>query len=390
MSKKETAPLKKRPLGFIKLLFFIIFLSLILTLGYRSYKILKSSPSSLPLPYKLKGQELSKELKDKIASAQVLIIGDEKAKWLERLSAEIQKQTSKNLAEPLKIINLAQNHEGLHRTLHKISELDKVPRLVFYVGGSSEFYEQIFHKKDMETILLNIDKYQKFSMNILYITMPFLAPLFYQNVKKVELHGIKPNMEVFLSSEKMRAMELTYKLYQIQLDELLRIFRLKDAKVIFITSPYNYELAPAKVCENAVDDLVNAKLSEYKALLQEKRFKESIKLGLEIAQKHPGHAELYHLLGQNSLKLGLFKRAREYLVMAKALDCEPHLGSPVFNSIQKSFAEKKDIELIDFDLMINSHLGSNKLFLDEQIPQEIYFEELQSEMIKTIKLYYKI
>jgi hypothetical protein len=390
MVKKETAAAPKPRKSPLKSL---ILLGLILGMGFffhKVYKNLKASTTSLPLPYKLTTEAIEPELVEKIANSQVLIIGDEKALWLERLSEEIQKQTSKNLAEPLRIINLGQKNEGIHRTLYKISKLEKIPKLVFFLSGGSEFVEKTFHKSEMEKIFRNIEKYEKFSLSTLYITFPFIAPLFYESVKKVNLGSITPNSDQYLSDEKMKQLELIYRLYQIQLDELLRIFRLKDTKLVFITGPYNYELAPTKVCEIAVDDLVTARIEEYKKLLNENRFKEAIKVGLEIAKKHQGHAEIFYLLGENSLRLGLFKRAREYLSMAKALDCGAERGSPVFNSIQKSFAEKKDIELIDFDLLINSNLGDNKLFLDEQVPQEIYFEQLQNEMIKTIKVFYKI
>ncbi len=67
---------------------------------------------------------------------------------------------SENLSRPIKIQSIAAKGEGLHRTLHKIKNLKKLPLIIIYFGGSEERSELKFKTRDIPAIKENIDIFQ--------------------------------------------------------------------------------------------------------------------------------------------------------------------------------------------------------------------------------------
>ena len=87
------------------------------------------------------------------------------------------------------------------------------------------------------------------------------------------------------------------------------------------------------------------------------------------------HAQFYYLLGKAYFQQGEFQQARKYWVRANSFDCTPAGSSHVLNNIIRSKARENAVTLIDWDQMVNAHLGKSTIFLpDQYYPQDYYYD----------------
>ena len=372
-----------------KVLFYLFLLLTILAVGL-VYRYLTGIRSHLPTPYKFNIQRNAKDIKE-AQEAHILILGDQEAKKLDRLSSVILKETQQNLAETLRLKNWAEDFEGAHRSRAKLQSLNPLPKMVFYMGGSSEFFEKRMALKDYDYHLKNKELYQDDKISSLLMTFPLLSPFIYKSVKIYNLKdSFQEKKEVTISAWQQKEAELLFYFYQLELEEMLRITRAAGTKFILITTPINYLLPPTEVCQNSTGPAIQSKVNAYEKKLDSKRYKESYSLGLKLNQKYPGNARIHYLLGKNALGLGEISVAKTFFQLARALDCSRKRTHSVFNAIMRKLAKEKQIELIDFDEIVSSRLGDEQLFADDSTPQDIFYEKLQQEMIKIIRKYYKI
>lgn len=88
--------------------------------------------------------------------------------------------------------------------------------------------------------------------------------------------------------------------------------------------------------------------------------------------------------------LGDVKTGKNYLYQAAAFDCELWRINPVFNFIMQKKVKKNGLDLIDFDQMVNNFYGKNVLFLDNEYPQDIYYQALAKELTYKIKYIFEL
>ena len=105
----------------------------------------------------------------------------------------------------------------------------------------------------------------------------------------------------------------------------------------------------------------------------------------ELAKISLTNAKSHYLYGKVALELGRFKEAREQLTLAAAYDYIQWRANVVFNKILTKIGKKNNIEIVDFDTLVNQNLGRDALFLDPIYPQIIYYERAFSQIKKLIR-----
>ncbi|MBF0367017.1 MAG: hypothetical protein HQK50_15695, partial [Oligoflexia bacterium] len=187
---------------------------------------------------------------DEISTAHVLIIGDRMGKALENYKESIASTLSINTQDTVKIVIAADNHQGLHRSLHLLKQLKKLPPVIVYHGASEELFEKKFFSKDSETILKNIDLYQDHRIQTLLHIFPKISKFLYTLIDRVKMKALpSEDKSDYTTKEAMQALEIGYKLYELELEELIQLAIAKHSQLILMTTPINFEVIPKKICE---------------------------------------------------------------------------------------------------------------------------------------------
>lgn len=350
----------------------------------------KQRPTTItPYPYTI---DSSTDQKLQLANkANILLVGDRMAMRLERYLPNLTEATSKNLKMPLNIVNWSSEHEGLHRTLHKIKLLNQKPGLIIYHGSTEEFYEKRFFVQDKAAINKNFDLYHDERVLSLLMTFPVLSKFIYRGVNTYRLKDqIKANSTEYPAPEKQSQMEIAFKLYQHELNDLIEYCKERGIPLLIITSPLNLSIGPKKVCTNSISATLLKEQEEISAYLAAGESKTAYAKAKVLLETAPGNAQNHFLMGKIAETLGRTSEARAHLENSTAFDCESWRGNVVFNNMLRKAAEKNELGLIDFDDMVNQNFGQNILFMDEVYPQELFYElliqQLQRFIIKTLKV----
>lgn len=367
----------------------LLFYGLLAASCYFGYLVYLTPQQIYPLPYKFEG--LTFEGKEKAENSQILILGDRLGEGLGRFMDPLIQETSKNLTSPLKVFNWATGHEGIHRTIEKLESLEKLPEVIIYYGGSEEFYEQRFYLKEKQNIFENIKRFGNEKLISLILTFPILSRFIYKSTKLIPLtNEIASNQADYPSKFKQKQMEVTYKIYELELDKLITYIKERDSNLILITPPINLEIAPKLVCENSQTNKIRFEQNEIKKLMKAKRFKEAYARSRKLSAVTLGNAQTFYLLGKNAMRLGKFSIAREAFYMATAFDCETWRGNAVINNIMRSQISQLGVTHVDFDKLLNNQLGMNVLFLDEIFPQHYFYEKLVIGLTGEVKRILKL
>lgn len=363
----------------------IVFLTVLLgCAGYVWIRVKDTHKQTIPKPFVFTQHEI--EGLEEANQANILIVGDRIGQSYSRQTKEIIEQLSKNLKEPIRVFNWARQNEGIHRTLLKLRQLNKLPELVVYLGGTEEFFEKTFELSDYSKILYNFSKYEDDKVLSLIMTIPLLSRWFYYPVKYQYLGGkINPQITSEDHGLVQKTIEISYKLFKAQFKELLNHFKTQDKKLLIITPPLNLEAVPQSVCSNANSNDILIQLNEIQKLLKENNFKTAYNNANQLAQNTTGNSLAQYYLGKTLINLGRFQEARRALYFAGVYDCSLWRGNIVFNKIIIEETEKLNIPLIDFNGMINANLGKDVLFIDKIYPQEIYWEQLTTKLVSDIK-----
>lgn len=318
-------------------------------------------------------------------SAKILITGDQMAATLNNYTADISAELSQNFKTPLKIYNWSKPHEGLHRTLFKLKSLKKFPSVIIYHGASSELYEKIFSVSDKKSILKNFSTYDDEKIISLIITFPILSKIFYKKVDYYDLGAIKEYQNHLSGQEKMDEKEISFKLFDYELRELIELVKNKKSNLILITTPLNLEIHPKEICSQSTSQTIIEVQQQIEADLKAGNFKKAYTDSLLLSKETISNAKSFYLLGIASLKTGDLQLAREALQKATVFDCANWRGNAVYNSILKYQAKTHQIPVIDFDQYMSSALSKDGLFIDEIYPQNIFYQTLESELKETLK-----
>lgn len=363
----------------ILILFFLVFTAVFSGLGYL-YK--NNKTRVYPLPYMLaKG---TYPLDNIAQEADVLIIGDQLGVEFNSQVQKLIENLSEKLQKPLSIYNLSVENEGIHRTLAKIRNMDKLPPIIIYMGGSSEFHEDLY-PSEIKKYKLNYKIFMNDYAQTAVMLFPILSRFIYipdhvkeLNEKIVPAKRLNDRHFQFIAQS-------TFYFYQEQLMDLVDLISEKGSTPIIVTHPINYEAKVNKVCDNSMTDDITIEQVDIKNMIESNKIKEAYNRTLILDGISVGNAQTKYLLGISQITLGKLKKARLNLTLAKALDCAPKGAHPVINQIQRKVIRERALENIDFDRMVNLDLGKEVLFLDGTSPQFIYWEKLENEMTNKLK-----
>ena len=340
---------------------------------------------TIPYPYffdpHAQNSSLEAQLEEKAAQSQILIVGDRMAKDFERFEESLSQEVSKKLSTPLKVASIGVVNEGLHRTLNRLKMLKKVPKIIIYLGGSQELYEQKFYPAEERRIKKNFELYQNPKLRTLIHLWPTFSKFIYLSYKRLTLGPTPVEIEKNLDGSKFqRTAELSFILYQTELSELIHWAQEKEIHLVFITTPINLEIRPKLVCENAISEEILAAQEKILEFIKISDFKSAYASLQKIMPLSPGNAMGHFLNGFVSKKLGNYEQAMRELELASAYDCLPWRSTPVFNSIILSKARDYEINAINFHQLIYEDWDKNILFSSEIFPQDLYYQKLVKEI----------
>ncbi|MBC7538160.1 MAG: hypothetical protein H7281_05025 [Bacteriovorax sp.] len=368
--------------------FLIILLVLLLSAGaflYFEYSAKKTLITPYPYNFNTNAKmALEKELVE-AGNAKILIVGDRMGEVLSKYTPELIDELSKSFKYPPKIYNWSKPHEGLHRTLYKLKSLKKLPSIIIYHGASSELYEKTFEVTDKDAIFKNFSLYDDERIISLIITFPWLSKIIYKKMNYVELGPIKEYQNRLPSTSKIIEKEVSFKLFDYELRELIDLVKDKKSNLILITTPINLEVRPHEICSHSTTNGVIELQQEIEELEKVGNFKKAYPKALELSNETFSNALSFYLLGKASMGLGELSMARASFLKASVFDCANWRGNAVYNSIMKATAKKRQMTLIDFDQYMASSLSKDGLFMDEIFPQNVFYQTMIAELKENLK-----
>lgn len=366
-------------LGVIKLL--LIF-GILAVGGYGAYRYQQNPPSLYPYPYTVNA--VSDAGQDALAqSAQVLFVGD-------RMSVEMQKYTdalisraSNNITEPINFHMWAAPGTGLHRTLAYLRTLAKLPPVIIYFGGSEEFHETRVHPLHYKKFLTNKMLVEHEVVSSLILAWPEISRIIYEPYERYRFNlsdEIKNGPVIGAGPGKVEQMEMLFKIYEWEFEELIQLTKQRNVKLIVVTPPINLLAAPAASCSYSDDPTIQRDLMAQQKLLDEGKSKEAYDTLKVISEQTIANANALYLLGRAGVELNRLQEARAALTKAAAVDCGTWRPNPIINEIMRKSSNRNGIALVDYDQQLNAMLGQNVLFFDSINPQNIYNRAMMEKL----------
>lgn len=368
--------------------FFIIITILLISAGGYFYWVTSFNRILItPFPYSFNinaKNALAREIQS-ASAAKILIVGDRMGENLSAYTPEIINELAKNFKSPPEIYNWSRPNEGLHRTLFKLKSLNKLPSIIIYHGASSELYEKTFSVHDHKAIEKNFTTYDDEKLISLIITFPWLSKILYKKMDYYDLGAIKEYKNRLPGTQKIQEKEISFKLFDYGLRELIDLVKDKNSNLILITTPLNLEIEPREVCAQSTSNSVIEVQQEIEELIKEGNFKAAYPKIVELTAETYSNAKSFHLLGKVSLGQGNLAQARSAFQKATVFDCANWRGNAVYNAIMISQAKKNQLMLIDFDQYMSSALSREGLFNDDIFPQNIFYQSMVVELLENIK-----
>ncbi len=369
--------------------FFRLSILAIIFLGsYGIYIIIRQPTSLYPFPYILKNTNYPD--KEQAENADILIVGDRMAASLDYIKSSLLKGLSKDFSTDMIIFNWAQENEGLHRTLDKLSSLKKYPGIIIYQGASSEFYEEKFKLKGADEFADNLKKFKKPETISLIMAYPLFSKFIYSYKNVMELGPTPQRVQGERVSEEMQKIfEMGYQVFELEMEKLVEMAQEKNFSLFLVTSPLNLSIPPKEICHNSTSPTLEKEQAEISNLLKEGKSKESFERAAILTNSIVGNAQNYYLLGMALENMGRFEDATLALDQGSAFDCYPWRSNIVFNNILKSKDGRKNIFVVDFDRIVNQNFGRRELFMDEIFPKIEFYNLLGEEIAPMVGTIFK-
>jgi hypothetical protein len=363
-----------------------IFFILIVTVVGGAAAYLPTIPTMVyPTPYLFKNTFYPDA--ERAADAKILFIGDRMGTRLNNHIPIFKKEVSKGLNGPLDIFNWSEKNEGLHRSLDKLKHLKKLPKIVIYHGTSEEFSEKKFNLRDTKKFFANFKTFEDKKKLSLMTILPLLSKVLYKKLKYVPLtNDIKPlKMQKINSFQRQKMMEISYKLFQIELLELINLTQNNGTQLIVLTAPINLDQRPKGVCQKATSGPIEKEQVKIEKLLDSEDSKMALRRAIDLTKKTISNSLSYYLLGQAHKNKGHYQKAKIALELASAYDCSFWRSNAIFNNIIRKITIKQNVILIDFDNMVNESFGTDAQFIGPLYPQSVYYKKLMSELVKNAR-----
>lgn len=368
--------------------FFIIISLLLLPAGgyfYWIYSTKKTLITPYPYSFNINAKNALENELQLASMAKILIVGDRMGENLSLYTPAMIDDLAKSFKSPPEIYNWSRPHEGLHRTLFKLKSLKKFPSIIIYHGASSELYEKTFNVNDKLAIFKNFFTYDDEQIISLIITFPWLSKIFYRKMDYYDLGAVKEYQNRLPGTLKMEEKEVSFKLFDYQMRELIDLIKDKKSNLVLITTPLNLEIHPRETCAQSTNNNVIELQQEIEEMIKEGNFKTAFPKALELSNETYSNAKAFYLLGKISLGLGDLAMARSSFQKATVFDCANWRGNAVYNAIMKTHAKKRQVMLIDFDQLMASALSQDGLFSDEIFPQNIFYQTMITELLENLK-----
>ncbi len=317
------------------------------------------------------------------------IVGDRLAEKFQEFIPLMQEEISINLKHPIQIVTFGKKTFALHRTLNQIKRMKTLPKVILYLGGSEEFFENKYQMSEVASVRRNFLRYKDTTyQSILYIA-PSFSKFLYEKIGPVVLGPSVTKINENILFDGVHS-EVEYLHYEMALDELIKYVKSRNSLFVAITTPLNLSAPPGAACSFVESQEITAQLNQVRDLINKNDFKGAYGLINNLKEISAANAKYYYLKGIIERKLALFKPARESLIKSVAFDCSKYRGDPVFNQILKKVAGQHQVFLFDFEKLIYADWGENVLFFDEIYPQNFYFQRSARALAKVIKKLLKL
>jgi tetratricopeptide (TPR) repeat protein len=347
-----------------------------------AYRCPKNRHSVLPLPYRT--VDINPLDENRLKNSLVLIVGDKNTANFDPILRLLEDELVKKAGGPVGIYNTGLAHEGLHRTLARIKNIKQCPKVIIYHGASEELYERKFVIKDIPVILKNISVYNDGFISKLIHQFPFISCACYRPVNHLNLADINPDERALLDSDHQLLLPVAYKLFELELEELLGLALRCQSQLILLTTPLALDAPPTKICESSSTISNREVLKEAAKLLSQAKTTEAQAKLTNLATEFPDNAMVHYLLGQTYRALGKFDEAKNELELTRALDCAPAGATSIHNIILRRFAASKNVTLVDLDALVNSYYGKRVLFTPAGAPDPVFYEGLIPILVNQI------
>ena len=348
----------------------MILLLVVLSVGGLIWRIFQNKDFS-PYPYVIQEDD-----SNKIQNAQILLVGDRMA---DHLFLYLSRQPKGR-----KIYNWSRPKEGLHRTLAKLGSLSVWPKIVIYHGASEEFHEGRYLPSEQKDVLFNFTLRENKILSYVMEFYPKIISLLQHPVMKKNLQqDITKDTFEYSSIEKLKQMETVYKIYQFEMEEMIRLSIANKSRLILLTTPLNLDVPPQKVCGDATSDRIAKEQERIKELLMEKKHKEALKAAKALYKKTPSNSQSFYLARLAANSLNKKKEGRDYGGLASVFDCSTWRGNMVFNAIIAKAALSWNLSLFDFNHFVNR--SDEMAFSGNLYPKRKHYEVLSRYLFQLLE-----
>ncbi len=357
----------------LKKLLILLPLGTLAVVGFLVWQRIQTNPEGvIPSPYTLPamGQKI-------VVDAPLLIIGDRMAARFGLFKETLSLEISTGLSKPLKTGVIANERSGLHRTLRVLENLEKWPKIMLYTGGSEELVEEKFLTREIPTIRRNFERYADDRWRTLLMLWPESARLIYDPLVRQVLPdepSDAPTREIS-EAEYQSRLELSYRIFEIELERMVELSRNQDVVLIFMTAPVNLDIPPKKSCSVASTSESRLELAAIRELIRQQDYKAAYPRSRTLAENTLANAEVLFLYGQVAQRIGRHEEAKDALRKAAAFDCQGWRANEVTNNIIRKVAREHRVTLFDFADMVDADWRQNTTFFDQIYPQNLYYEK---------------
>lgn len=345
------------------------FLILIILAGYVAYEWKHRPVVLIPLPYHVDQKVIER-------TAPIIIVGDRLSTHLGLFVKSLSETISRGLERPIPIQVIGASNEGLHRTLAKIKKLSRKPKMVIYIGGSQEWYENKYQISETEKINQNFSRYEDPWVQTFVRILPGISKFLYENTKKIILTNTIVAQSVDISPDILLTNNtLSYKLYRYELQDLLEYTSENNISFLGITQPINLEVMPRVNCPGSYISQGPGPKAVLQ-LLNSGDTKSAYTLANDIALTSPSYAYGHYLLGKVHFARGNYEDAFKSYSNAAAYDCSSWRGNSIYNVLLKSLVSAYRAKVFDFQSFVYDHWKEGNLFADDIYPQDLYWEQM--------------
>jgi hypothetical protein len=334
------------------------------------------------------------------SQADVLILGDTMAEKLLLSEKSWNSELSRGLARPLKIDILSGPHMQLpliNRHLAELAESQKIPKvLVYFTPQTINAYTPFSSASEMKKWQLNLSYYDSSNVRTAMMLFPMLAPIIYTPVNLTTWPEERtPPQEI--STLFYPWQEWSLRNYRFELEQLASFAKEHGSTLIVILSPHylSPDIKTLATCSDLSVPRVAQFSNDVAAFLeQEGRLSAPLEQELtELYLRLPHDPALNLLMAEVSWRNENLSQAIHHLELAEIYQCHPQRTNLLMNYASlKAFQDFPDISMINWHDNLYQSLVTErrerkgprealeKLFLNPNMPQSLYWEGLLAEL----------